>query len=71
MQVIFVAIAHEIYPTFIRTIPLLWHVEILAKLKATLSDTMPKSMRWLNFTLVNSTWLNAVMRSENYQHHTE
>jgi hypothetical protein len=29
----------------------------------------PGMMRWLNYALVNSMWLSAVIRSENYQHH--
>jgi hypothetical protein len=45
----------------------------LAKVKATgtgkLLEACPGSKRWLNCALVNSTWHNAVIRSENYKHH--
>jgi hypothetical protein len=33
------------------------------------STACPGTMRWWNCALVSSTWLTAVIRSENYQHH--
>jgi hypothetical protein len=74
MQVTFVMTDHEIFPTVIRTVPLLWYVQkfqFLAKVKATSTGEPLDSMPRNDAVVEPFLWLPVVFRSENYQHHKQ
>jgi hypothetical protein len=64
-QVTFVVIDHEIYCMVIRTVPLLWYEQFLAKVKATITGKLLDS-QWLNCAYFNMAY--CVIRCENYRH---
>jgi hypothetical protein len=71
VYVTFVAFDNKIFLTVICIVPLLWHVQkfqFLAIVEATSTGKLLHSLP-RNYAFVNSMWLTAVIRSENYQHH--